>query len=165
MIKQSCNWIGWEEQLASSNQEVVLNATFAWCLPQCKKSKRLLNFCPEILMIKESHNLIGREKKNLKDQLISSRNIDDQRTLQSDWLAGSISGHNRRTRYFTDIGFSRIIKNNVMHHFMVTKRHINGLHFWQKLKKIFLRGIFGLFLQNEDFSEKFSSVSFWFLRP
>ena len=76
-----------------------------------------------------------------------------------DWL-GAFQGIIEGPDISQTSGVSRIIKNTVMHHFMVTKRYINGLHFWQKQKKIFLRGIFGLFLQNEDFSEKFRSVSF-----
>ena len=48
-----------------------------------------------------------------------------------------------------------IIENTVMHHFYDKKAH-KGSHFRQiKKKKKHIGGIFVLFLQNQNFSEKF----------
>ena len=44
---------------------VVLDATFHWWLTPCKKTK-ILRFFPQILMIKESYNLIGWEAQLVK---------------------------------------------------------------------------------------------------
>ena len=82
----------------------VLDATYSWWLSPCIKSNDL--FFPKILMIKEFCNLILKDAKlgqikpkvivsnatspggqsPYKNRLIPFREIDDQRTLQSDWM-------------------------------------------------------------------------------
>ena len=52
--------------------------------------------------------------KNLWDQLTSSRDIDDQRILQSDWLKVFYVIMKKNNRFFT--GLCRIMKNTDMHH-------------------------------------------------
>ena len=109
MIKKSCNGIGRQEQLATPNQNWQ-----SWRLPffddyLYTKRLRSLDFLQKYMMIKESCNLMGLEVqlaapnqkwlfqmlpffdhylhvKNLRDSLSPSRDIDDQRILQSDWL-------------------------------------------------------------------------------
>ena len=85
---------------------VVLNASFAWWLSPCKKSSGVLDFFqkywwsenPEIWLDERynwphptksgSHRCyLSLHAKNLRDQFIPSRDIDDQTILQSDWLS------------------------------------------------------------------------------
>ena len=56
--------------------------------------------------------------KNLKDILIPSRDTDENVAI---WLAEIILGHTWRTRLFPDTGFSKIIRNTFMHHFLCKK--------------------------------------------
>ena len=63
------------------------------------------------------------------------------------WLAESHLDQNWRTKFFPDMKFSQNHKEHCHGHFFNQKRHINGLG-----------GIFGLFPQNEYFSEKFKKI-------
>ena len=48
--------------------------------------------------------------QNLRDRLIPSRDIDDQRILQSDWLR-SFQATTEEPSFFQTCGFHRIMKN------------------------------------------------------
>ena len=67
--------------------------------------------------------------KDLRYRLISSRDNDGQKMLQSYWLD---LGHNWKIRFFSDPSFCRIIKNTIMHYFLGKNRHINGFGVSQK---------------------------------
>ena len=109
-------------------------------------------FCP-LRGVQKRYQLIDQQSqilpfydyfhaKNLRDSSSPSRDTDDQRILQSDWLK-AILGHNWRSRSFPDIGSLKNHKNTVMHHFQGKEnKNINEL-------------IFGFFPPNENFSERF----------
>ena len=65
--------------------------------------------------------------------------------------------------FFPDMEFWRIIKNTLLHHFLF-KKDINGLNVG-KTQRQHSFGVFGLFLQKDNISEKFGFVNFWTLRP
>ena len=51
-----------------------------------------------------------------KDRLILSKDIDDPRMLQYDWLS-AFQVITEEADFSQTFGFSRIIKNTIMHHF------------------------------------------------
>ena len=84
-------------------------------------------------------------EKNLmmkKDRLILSRDIDDPRMLQYDWLS-AFQVITEEADFSQTFGFSRIIKNTIMHHF--SKRQPSRLNFWQNKKNPILEEFFGFF--------------------
>ena len=75
-----------------------------------------------------------------KDRLILSRDIGDPRMLQYDWLS-SFQVVTEEADFSQTFGFSRIIKNTIMHHFQ--KRQPSRLNFWQNQKNPILEEFFG----------------------
>ena len=132
LIEEYFNLIGQEVQLATPNRK--------WCSPMLPLLDNYLHvrnlryrFFPEILMIKESYHLIGQKTqlavpnqktvadatfssreylhaKNLRYWLILSRDIEDQRIPQSDWLIAFRTITEEPDFSYT-CSFSRIIKS------------------------------------------------------
>ena len=64
MSKEFCNWIPWEVELATTQQtKVVSHANFPWWFSSSKNIYKADRFFPEMLMIKESFNLVGQKVK------------------------------------------------------------------------------------------------------
>ena len=123
--------------------------------------------------------------RKLRYQLILSRNNDDQRGMQPDcargnlpyptkssslrsynqnttiWLFGSILRYNWRNRFFSNMWFLQNHKEHWYVPFLGRKKTHQCIKFLAKTQKPCFWGIFGLFTQNENFSEKLGSLSFW----
>ena len=97
LIKESCYMIGLETKLTKPNHQpkvVVSAATFKWWLTPCKKKLDWTkgtpgNIQPKVLISGVTFPRWLSPCKKLRYQLTLSRNIDDQRIMQSDWTKGA----------------------------------------------------------------------------
>ena len=91
--------------------------------------------------------------KNLRDRLIHSSYIDDQRILQSDWLR-AFKAISEELDFPQICSFHRATKNTVIHHLWGRKRHMNGLNFLKKPKKPIFEELLDFFPKRRLFLKK-----------
>ena len=138
MIKEFCNLIRWEIQLATPYQKVIaLGANFLWWLYSCKKSNRSI----DSLQWWSENTVI--------------------------WLPQRILGHDWRNRYFVDTQFLQIRKEYCYASFSGKKTH-KWIKFFVKAKKPYLARIFGFLpkmrfslkfaLQSSTFMKHFQKI-------
>ena len=114
-----------------------------WFNPRIwKRGKTGLNqkWCSQIILSIDSY----LHTKYLK-LLINSLQRSWWTTHAEAYWVQSILGHNWRTRFW----------DQMLHTIFRVKKDINWFSFLQKPKKIFFVKIYGLFPQNENFSERF----------
>ena len=80
------------------------------------------------------------------------------------WLPESNFAFNSRTRFFPDMRFQQNHKGHCGAWFKSKKSTQQTLFCFAKCKKPYFCGVFGYYPQNEIFSQKSGSVSFWLLR-
>ena len=99
------------------------------------------------------------EINSLQYRLIPSREIADQRIQQSDWLRAFL-GTTEEADFFWKCSLCRVIEDIVMHHFSCKKKTCQWIKFLGKAKQPDSGGVFGLFYQNENVSEKFGFINY-----
>ena len=87
---------------------------------------------------------INLHAKNLRYRLIPSRDNDDQKRLQTDWLTAF--KHLTEKPDFSRRTFCRVTNNTIMYRFSRKKTHQWIKYFDKCQKKTYFKGIFGLFL-------------------
>ena len=92
--------------------------------------------------------------------MILSRDIDDKRILQSDWLRACWD--NWKTSFFPDMRILQSHKEHCYAPFLAKKRRING---WIFKSQKALSDKFFRFSPKIGISEKLDSINFWALNP
>ena len=102
MIKESCNLIDWKIQPSHPSKR----DTFPWWSSSCKKSNRLVDSLQRYWWSKNPAIWLKmtNSMQKIRNQLIPSRDIDDQRILQSYWTKGT-TGHTRPKDLVQDATF------------------------------------------------------------